>query len=107
MSIQQIRKEEILAELIEVNAKRDLLLSELNKLCMKPLEADFFGLWSKDIRLIIIEESNRNYPANSQICTCDNPLPGMIPCRRHLSRYFKNTGCWRCNFTDCSKHKSL
>lgn len=32
-------------------------------------------------------------------CTCEAGV-----CKRHTSLYFKNTGCFWCNYTDCSKY---
>ena len=57
----------------------------------------------QQIRLNEIEKSAERYPEIQQVCTCDNPREGIISCRRHLCRYFKNKGCIWCAETDCGK----
>ena len=61
-------------------------------------------------RLEFLDESDRLFPANLQPCRCDenkdrvaSSLDDYIKCRRHLSRYFPNYGCFWCCNTDCSK----
>lgn len=56
-----------------------------------------------DLRHLAIRDSWSKFPAGSQQCTCEKALPGLIPCRRHLSKYYKNQGCEWCNYTDCSE----
>lgn len=47
----------------------------------------------------------RTRPPTLQECTCDGSESAyrIVKCLRHHSRYFKNKGCYRCNYTDCGK----
>lgn len=60
----------------------------------------------KNLRIKLLECSDTEYPSNQQTCTCGTELAPnkFIRCRKHLSRYFKNCGCFWCNNTDCSKY---
>lgn len=50
------------------------------------------------------------FPPHKQECTCGTELPlelkkysRYVKCLKHLCRYFNNTGCYWCGYTDCSK----
>lgn len=41
---------------------------------------------------------------NKLVCSCEGErYNNIIQCLKHPSRYFKNSGCFWCNYTDCSK----
>lgn len=66
----------------------------------------------KESRANIIDLIEKENPPHQQKCTCEEGLPKnvdhrysrYVTCLKHLSRYFKNKGCYWCYNTDCSKH---
>lgn len=58
----------------------------------------------QSMRQAEIDESASKYPESQQECTCSGEHASeKIRCRKHLSRAFQNTGCYWCNYTDCSR----
>lgn len=72
------------------------------------LEKDKMEKDAAQIRLEILSSSAGRFSEGEQQCTCDSGKRAssieeeIIPCRRHLSRYYQNKGCFICNYTDCS-----
>ncbi len=59
--------------------------------------------FEKELILQAKKKSAKEFPPSKQECTCKGePINRFIQCRKHLSRYFKNQGCYWCNDTDCS-----
>ena len=63
----------------------------------------------KEESVSFLDEVQKKYDSYIQECTCDVGLPkehefhGSVECLKHLSRHYKNKGCYWCGYTDCSK----
>jgi hypothetical protein len=47
------------------------------------------------------ESKDESKDESNEPCTCDSNSGDK--CKRHLSRYYSNRGCYWCNYTDCSR----
>lgn len=59
----------------------------------------------RDLRVKMIDEIE-NLKLHTRVCTCDSGNTGnpYLKCRKHPSRFFKNTGCYWCYYSDCSNY---